>query len=43
MLANTTTGRQRYWLKHVRASDLNDGTITEYAASRDVSPKGRKF
>lgn len=40
MLAKTTTHRQRYWLKHVEAADVSDGTIAEYAASHDVSLKG---
>lgn len=40
MLAKTTTDRQRYWLKHVKAADLSDGTIAEYAAATDVSLKG---
>lgn len=40
MLAKTTTDRQRHWLKHVKAADLSDGTIAEYAASHDVSLKG---
>ena len=39
MLAKTTTDRQRYWLKHVKAADLSDGTIADYAASHDVSLK----
>ena len=32
--------RQRYWLKHVEAADLSNGTIAEYAAIHDVSLKG---
>ena len=40
MLAKTTTERQRHWLKHVKAADLSDGTIAEYAAANDVSLKG---
>lgn len=40
MLAKTTTHRQHYWLKHVEAADLSDGTIAEYAAAHDVSFKG---
>ena len=39
MLAKTTTHRQRYWLKHVEAADVSDGTIAEYATSHDVSLK----
>ena len=40
MLAKTITDRQRYWLKHVKAADLSDGTIAEYAQVHDVSLKG---
>ena len=40
MLAKTTTYKLRYWLKYVEASDLSDGTITEYATSHDISLKG---
>lgn len=40
MLAKTTTNRQRYWLKHVEAADLSDGTIAEYSQAHDVSLKG---
>ncbi len=40
MLAKMTTHRQRYWLKHVKAADLSDTTIAEYAAVHDVSLKG---
>ena len=40
MLAKTTTHRQRYWLKHIKAADLSDGSIAEYAAAHDVSLKG---
>ena len=40
MLAKTTTHRQRYWLKHVEAADLSDGTIAEYAKLHDVNLKG---
>ena len=40
MLAKTTTHRQRYWLKHVEAADLSDGSIAEYATANDVSLKG---
>lgn len=43
MLVIMATDRQRYWPKHVKAADLNDGTIAENAASCDVSLKGRKF
>ena len=39
MLANTTTDKQRYWLKHVKAADLSDGTIAEYAAANNVGLK----
>ena len=40
MLAKTTTHRQRYWLKHVEAADISDGTIAEYATVNDISLKG---
>ena len=40
MLAKTTTHRQRYWLNHIKAADLSDGSIAEYAAANDVSLKG---
>ena len=40
MLAKTTTERQRYWLKHVNAADLSNGTIAEYAIENAVSLKG---
>lgn len=40
MLAKTMTDRQRYWLKHVKAADLSDHSITEYAIAHDVSLKG---
>ena len=40
MLAKTMTRRQRYWLKHIKAADLSNGTIAEYAAAHDVSLKG---
>ena len=39
MLAKTTTDKQRHWLKHVKAADLSDGTIAEYALAHDVSLK----
>ena len=39
MLAKHTTDKQRYWLKHVKAADLSDGTITEYAATNTISLK----
>jgi len=39
MLAKPTTDKQRYWLKHVKAADLSDGTITEYAATNTISLK----
>lgn len=39
MLAKTTTDKQRHWLKHVKAADLTDGTVAEYAAAHDVSLK----
>jgi len=31
MLTKTTSQKQRYWLKHVKAADLSNGTIAEYA------------
>lgn len=39
MLAKTITEKQRYWLKHVRAADISDGTISEYAATNTLSLK----
>ena len=39
MLAKTTTHRQRYWLKHVKAADLSDGTMADYATTHDVNLK----
>lgn len=39
MLAKPTTDKQRYWLKHVKAADLSDGTLTEYAAINTISLK----
>ena len=39
MLAKTTTEKQRYWLKHVKAADLSDGTIAEYAVANNVGLK----
>lgn len=40
MLAKTTTYKQRYWLKHVKAADLSGGTIVDHAATHDISLKG---
>ena len=40
MHAKITTHRQRYWLKHIKAADLSDGSIADYAAAHDVSLKG---
>ena len=39
MLSKTTTEKQRYWLKHVRAADLSSGTIVDYATKNGLSLK----
>ncbi len=40
MPSKTPTHRQSYWLKHVKAADVSDGSIAEYAAVNDVNLKG---
>lgn len=39
MLVKPTTDKQRYWLKQVRAADLSDGMLTEYAATNAINLK----
>ena len=39
MLAKTTSQKQRYWLDHVKAADLSDGTIADYASKTNISLK----
>ena len=39
MSETTMTERQQYWLDHVQAANVFDGSVADYARAHDLTPK----
>ena len=39
MPAKSITTKQRHWLRHVKAADTSDGTLSDYASRHELSVK----